>query len=263
MGGSPAIGRITIEGTITTFTDARLVQPSEITTAPDGALWFTDASGQIGRVTTSGSFSFFSDSRIQNPKGIVTGPDGAVWFTNSGTYDDQGNLTGSSIGRITTSGRLKFYSDTSIVSPNGITAGPDGALWFTNSGSIGRITTAGKVSSYAAIGTNPWPSQITTGPDGAMWFTQQNNVVGRMDTAVTPDITSFTPATAAVGTKVTITGVNLGHASRVAFSGTTAAIVSNSSTKIVVRVPVGAVTGPITVTTPIGTATSPGTFAVA
>ena len=264
MRGSPAIGRITTGGAITTFTDARLVQPSEITTAPDGALWFTDASGKIGRVTTSGSFSFFSDSRIQNPKGIVTGPDGALWFTNSGTHDDQGNLTGgSSIGRITTSGKLKFYTDTSIVSPNGITSGPDGALWFTNSGSIGRITKAGKVSSYAAIGTSPWPSQITTGPDGAMWFTQQNNVVGRMDTAVTPDITSFTPAAAAIGKKVTITGVNLGHASRVAFSGTTAAIVSKSSTKIVVRVPVGAVTGPITVTTPIGTATSPGTFAVA
>ena len=194
----------------------------------------------------------------------MTGPKGDIWFTNVGTYDEEGNLTGgSSIGRITTKGKLRFYTDTSIVAPNAITTGPDKALWFTNNGSIGRITTKGDVSSYAGIGTNPWLSQITTGPDGAMWFTQQNNVIGRLGTSVTPEITGFTPASAAVGTKVTITGVHLDRASRVAFSGTTAAIVSNTSTKIMVRVPAGAVTGPITVTTPIGTATSPGTFAVA
>jgi virginiamycin B lyase len=272
--GGPTIGRLTTGGTLTSYSNVRLTGPNQITTGPDGALWFTDVGSyddqgnpigiSIGRVTTNGSFSFYSDPRIQSPQSIVTGPDGALWFTNVGTYDDQGNPVGGSIGRITTNGKLKFYTDTSVVSPFGITSGPDGALWFTDNApsNIGRITTAGKISSYTAISPTP-QSQITTGPDGAMWFTEMNNVIGRMDTAVTPEITGFTPATGAVGTKVTITGVNLSKASRVAFGGTTAAIVSNTSTKIVVRVPVGAVTGPVTVTTSIGTATSPGTFAVA
>ena len=273
----PAIGRITTDGRVTRFPDGGgtgPAGPNQITTGPDGALWFTDVGSyddqgnllrgpSIGRVTTNGTFSFYTDPRIQNPQSIVTGPDGYIWFTNVGSYDEQGNPVDGSIGRISTSGRLKFFTDSSIVSPYGLTVGPDRNLWFTNNapGNIGRITTTGKISSFATISPTP-QSQITTGPDGAMWFTEMNNVIGRMDTAVTPEITGFTPTTGAVATRVTITGVNLSKASRVAFSGTTAAIVSNTSTKIVVRVPAGAGTGPITVTTSIGTATSTGTFAV-
>lgn len=264
MRGDPAIGRITTGGTLTNvYTDSRMTGPQEITTGPDGALWFTDSSNQIGRITKGGSFAFFSNTGIQGPKGIATGPDGALWFTNSGTYDDQGNLTGgSSIGRITTKGNLSFFADTSIIAPNGITAGPDGALWFTSNGTIGRITTAGQVSNYPAVGVSAQPQDITTGPDGAVWFTEMNNVIGRIETAATPEITSFTPTSGTVGTKVTISGVNLGHASRVTFNGTVAAIVSNTSSIIVVRVPKGAQTGPITVTTSVGTATSPSPFTV-
>ena len=37
-----------------------------------------------------------------------------------------------SIGRITTAGKVTIYRHPSIKVPCGITAGPDGALWFTN-----------------------------------------------------------------------------------------------------------------------------------
>ena len=47
-----------------------------------------------------------------------------------------------------------------------------------------------------------------------------------------------------------------------AFHGVPAIMVSNSSTKIVTTVPVGATSGHITVTTSAGTATSNGTFRV-
>jgi len=75
--------------------------------------------------------------------------------------------------------------------PRGITVGPDGALWFTNqssnagNGSIGRITTAGVVTTF----TDPdimSPGDITAGPDGALWFVDDrtNNVaIGRITTA--------------------------------------------------------------------------------
>src|SRR5688572_33026417 len=67
--------------------------------------------------------------------------------------------------------------------PGGITAGPDGALWFVEEGTsrIGRITTAGVVTNYFDVATNPPPAtdptlpaldQITLGPDNNLWFTQ-------------------------------------------------------------------------------------------
>ena len=48
---------------------------------------------------------------------------------------------------------------------------------------------------------------------------------------------------------MTITGLNLGTATAVAFNGTSAAIISKTAAKVLVDVPVGASTGSITVTT--------------
>ena len=51
-------------------------------------------------------------------------------------------------------------STTTLVVPAYITTGPDGALWFTdlgnktNRGSIGRITTAGKINIFTGGGIN-------------------------------------------------------------------------------------------------------------
>ena len=109
--------------------------------------------------------------------GITTGPDGAVWFTE---------LRTSQIGRITTAGATTQYAVPSAgkdTGPLGITVGPDGALWFTERDTIGRITTAGAVTTFPAAAPNGGPSQIITGPDGALWFTETyDNQIGRMTT---------------------------------------------------------------------------------
>jgi virginiamycin B lyase len=90
---------------------------------------------------------------------------------------------------------VTIYHDPTIDSPRDITAGPDGALWFTNygdhcrtvCGSIGRITTRGKVTNFdptinfycggAACGT-----AITSGPDGALWYTAVSDGIARITT---------------------------------------------------------------------------------
>ena len=56
-----------------------------------------------------------------------------------------------------------------------ITAGPDDALWFADSfqNSIGRITTAGAVSSFPLPTASSGPAGIATGADGNIWFTEQ------------------------------------------------------------------------------------------
>lgn len=80
---------------------------------------------------------------------------------------------------------------------------------------------------------------------------------------VTPQITSFTPASGTVGTSVTITGVSLAQAAKVTIGGKPASFTVNSNTKVTATVPVGAKTGQkITITTPGGIATSPLAFAV-
>lgn len=42
-------------------------------------------------------------------------------------------------------------------------------------GNIGRITTAGVVTSYQLPTSNAGAAGITAGPDGAMWFTEDSN----------------------------------------------------------------------------------------
>src|ERR1700722_1414596 len=67
--------------------------PRSVTTGPDGALWFTEQSGnKIGRITTAGVITEFPvPTAGSSPWGITTGPDGALWFTEQ---------SGNKIGRI-------------------------------------------------------------------------------------------------------------------------------------------------------------------
>jgi len=80
---------------------------------------------------------------------------------------------------------------------------------------------------------------------------------------VTPQITSFTPASGPPGTVVTITGVSLSQMKTVTFGGVkaTSFLVVNDST-VKATVPSGAVTGKIAITTAGGRATSTTPFTV-
>jgi streptogramin lyase len=88
------------------------------------------------------------------------------------TLGPDGNLwftedQANKIGKITTGGVVTEYA--AAGQPNGITLGPDGNLWFTETNKIGKITTGGVVTEYAAAGR---PNGITAGPDGNLWFTE-------------------------------------------------------------------------------------------
>jgi virginiamycin B lyase len=98
------------------------------------------------------------------PTSIAPGPDGALWFTVENCSNaPQCDPTGQ-IGRITTAGSVTTFS---VSEPIYIAAGPDGALWFTQDASIGRITTAGVVTEYPAP-SGSLPTGIVDGPDGAL-----------------------------------------------------------------------------------------------
>jgi hypothetical protein len=101
--------------------------------------------------------------------------------------------------------------------------------------------TTGKIAVTATGGTGTSTADFTVGP---------------------PTITSFTPNRGLAGTSVVITGTNFTGASSVKFNGLAATFTVNSGTQITTTVPVGATTGPISVTNAVGTATG-GTFTVA
>ena len=68
------------------------MKPDDITTGPDGALWFTNAgNNSIGRITTAGVVTNYTGTGIDEPTSITTGPDGALWFTNLATTRSGGS----------------------------------------------------------------------------------------------------------------------------------------------------------------------------
>lgn len=149
----------------------RLVDPTRITTGPDGNLWFgDDGSGYIGKITTSGSFTLYTPPHGVDFEGVAAGPDGALWYTVKDANE---------ILRVTTSGGFTEYPiPTPDSQPTAITAGPDGALWFTENGAskIGRISTSGTITEYAASATAGASAvdNIVTGPDGNLWYSLTN-----------------------------------------------------------------------------------------
>ncbi len=197
--GVAKIGRITTAGVFTGYAlPGSDHAPQRIATGSDGALWFTEVIGQqgrIGRITTSGAITEYELSPCPGscgryPAGIVAGPDGALWFTDLGD---------NRLHRITTSGAITDFGTLGLglnVVPRSIAVGPDNALWFTAEDGngpndrIGRITTAGVITTYELPGFNHCtPNSIVAGSDGGLWFTcQRVNMIGRISTAgeVTP-----------------------------------------------------------------------------
>jgi virginiamycin B lyase len=107
-----------------------------------------------------------------SPGDIARGPDGAQWFTETaggGTAPFR-----AVISRITTAGRITPFSLAEAFGLFGISSGPDRALWFTEFDRVGRISTAGAVTTFPLPNFSPPPGvwKIAAGPDGALWFTE-------------------------------------------------------------------------------------------
>ncbi len=176
--------RVTPSGTMTEYTvptptGANFVFPTNITSGPDGDLWFDmrvpNANGStaydIASVTTSGTFTEYPmPSGWGMPGDITSGSDGNLWFVMNNCAT--ASLGGSNIGRMTPNGVFTEYPMPATSCPSSITSGSDGNLWFTDSspGAIGRITPSGSITEFPLPGTSPGASDIITGSGGDLWF---------------------------------------------------------------------------------------------
>jgi len=105
------------------------------------------------------------------------------------------------------------------------------------------------------------PAGATTGTVTVTTFT--TSYKSNRSFLVTPQITSFSPTSAKVGTLLTISGVSLSQTSKVTIGGKSAAFTVVSDTQVTATVPAGAKSGQkITITTPGGVGSSVANFVV-
>jgi hypothetical protein len=107
---------------------------------------------------------------------------------------------GARIGRIAADGTITEFPLPAGSQPGGIVTGPGGDLWYADrSGRIGRMTTAGVVTTFLVLGSKP--EEIALGSDGNVWFTDQTSVgrVTPLGVAVPALVSLDKPADIAAG----------------------------------------------------------------
>lgn len=176
-------------------TPATYSSPAPMAVAPDGALWFGDASGYLKRVDESGNQvnhpARWPDSSVDTFS-LAFARDGGLWGTGFTPGSISSYPEGGMVGRFSSGGfrgtALPDLARNVDPVPGSMTLGPDGALWWAEDGAIGRITTSGVVS---RVRIAPWqPRDIAFGPDGRLWFVDRGaNRVG----AITVNSSLFPP----------------------------------------------------------------------
>ena len=137
--------------------------------------------------------------------------------------------------------------------------GLSGATAAFVNGTAGTITgtpTAGSLTFTVGAGSTSGPVSVNT-PGGTATSGSSFTVVPP------PFISSFSPTSGPVGTRVTVTGTDLNGATAVRVNGTAGTLVGTpSATSLTFRVNAGSTSGPISVTTAGGSGTSSASFTV-
>ncbi len=170
--------------------------PVNISTGPDGNLWFTESGNAIASMTPTGTFIYHSLAVGSHADYLGTGPDGALWFTDTTT---------NSVGRITTAGSVTEYAlPSSGANPLGIAAGLDNALWFSEStgGKIGRISAAPFINEYPLNSGHAGPTAIVAA-GGATWYLNSTTSLSSISTSGASTDYSILP-TGETGTNISI-----------------------------------------------------------
>lgn len=182
---------------------------------------------------------------------VVTTPDG----TDSSSPDNFTVTAGAA--PTITSFSPTFGEAGTVVTINGTGFTGTTDVKFDNKSAAFTVDSPTRIRATVPNGAQTGPISVTT-PAGTA--TSATEFV--VSAAPPPEITSFSPTSGPVGTKVTITGSAFTGATAVKFNGVSATFKVDSDTQISATVPDAARTGPISVTTPNGTDTSSTNFTV-
>lgn len=151
------------------------------------------------------------------------------------------------------------------LSPTSGSAGTVVTITGTNFAAASAVTVGGVTAQFTVDSPTQIhatvPAAATSGPVVVVAGTRRATSLVPF-TILPPAITSVSPATAAVGADVTITGTQLAGATEVRFGSAVAQFTVVSGAQINTKVPSAAASGPITVVTSGGTGTSATTFAI-
>ena len=125
------------------------------------------------------------------------------------------------------------------------------------------VKLGGTTANFTVVSDTYLTAKVPAGSSGFVTVTTPGGTLtSSRKFFVTPEITSFSPASGPVGTHVVITGKGLIQATKVTFGSKSASFVVNSDTQVTATVPAGAVTNKISITTPGGKASSKIKFTV-
>ena len=265
-----------------TFSAADGTVAGPLTQASDGNFYGLTNVG-IFRLTPQGGFTMlhsFSGNDGTTPIGnMVQARNGRVYGVNAfGGANNWGTVFSTTLGG-------KFHLEYTFGGPGldggfpltGLATADDGNVYGTTGflpGSLFRLVTDGTFETLVNFpptmpGGNPNFSSpaVVQGSDGDLYGVQTTfggsvyQVASGLNPPM-PSIVRFTPASGAAGTKVAIFGKHLLGATSVSFNGALASLVVATAQSIEATVPVGATSGPITVTTPNGASQSEQSFTV-
>lgn len=144
--------------------------PNEMTTGPDGGVWFVVPGGQVDRADpVTGAITVYPmppspTGARRVPTSIDVGADGTLWYA-----DELADV----IGHVTTAGA---FSEISLPGtfPTDVILGPDGRMWVASSklNSIGRIEPGGTVTWFALPAATGFvhTAHMAVGPDKRIWW---------------------------------------------------------------------------------------------
>src|SRR5262249_20146417 len=245
---------------------------------------FAPGGGAVGdSIVIHGTNFFWACATVGNPCGTGGAVTPVVKFNGiaspSVTADSATQITatvpnGNATGKITVQGTItgNVTSATNFALHPTISGfAPDKAfaghiITVNGTGFFGAVSAkingvAAAVSAVAPNGTSlhvTIPAAATTGKITVT--TTGGTATSATERTVEPPVTSFTPAAAAGGSNVTINGAGLGGTTVDFTNSPNALIVTHTGTSIVVKVPVDAHNGPITVHTAGGDSTSVASF---
>jgi virginiamycin B lyase len=218
-----AISHISPDGSMQSFPlSTPIVRLGRLAVAPDGAVWFADATTASVTRLQDGNFTPYDVGSLgATPYGIAVDAGGSVWTTlqgaeqlglissggqlnaldiptrNSGLSDiavDRGGavwfleMRANKVGRFADGRFTEFAIPTPSAGLTAIAAAPDGAVWFTeiSASKLGRLRD-GRVSEFPLPRANARPFGVTVDTANNVWYSDLSGSLGMLPAIAAQD----------------------------------------------------------------------------
>lgn len=163
--GKHGISRMTPSGEISSFPmDTPIVRTARLAVAPDGSVWFAEATGfSITKLKDGKVTRHVFESPRGDPFGVAPAADGTVWATLR---------SGNQLLKIGPDEEMTAFDAPRQASmPSDVAAAADGSAWFIESreNRIARFKD-GKFEDFKVPGDTPVLSGLVVTPDDSVWF---------------------------------------------------------------------------------------------